>query len=250
MKAISEAQRARDAAAARKAKRKASWQKRIATEPFLREHVRLSQRISQAIVYRRDYQLEIRQVLGCRVDTARAHLERQFKPGMTWANHGRRWHIDHKRQKNEFLYKVTVGAISLDAYRRRVHHYTNLRPMWIRDHRRRPWKVYRTHRVVLLTTADCAARLGISRDRVRALIRSGRLRARKRWRQWLIDARALKTIRGWTKSAPPKPSAPHPQPILIPQPAPIVTPAPPPVPDDDPFDSATAVVPASAEDRR
>lgn len=29
-------------------------------------------------------------------DQLKRHLEKQFKPGMTWENHGTYWHIDHK----------------------------------------------------------------------------------------------------------------------------------------------------------
>src|SRR5579859_2631155 len=37
------------------------------------------------------------ELLGCTVDEARQHLEKQFAPGMTWANHSfKGWHIDHK----------------------------------------------------------------------------------------------------------------------------------------------------------
>jgi hypothetical protein len=30
------------------------------------------------------------------VDSLKAHIEKQFKPGMTWENYGTVWHIDHK----------------------------------------------------------------------------------------------------------------------------------------------------------
>jgi len=35
------------------------------------------------------------ELLGCSLDFLRAYLERQFKRGMTWENHGNAWHIDH-----------------------------------------------------------------------------------------------------------------------------------------------------------
>jgi Uri superfamily endonuclease len=34
-------------------------------------------------------------LIGCTVPELQAHLERQFKRGMSWANYGRHWHIDH-----------------------------------------------------------------------------------------------------------------------------------------------------------
>lgn len=31
----------------------------------------------------------------------RQHLEKQFKPGMTWENYGRVWHVDHKKPRSK-----------------------------------------------------------------------------------------------------------------------------------------------------
>ena len=36
-------------------------------------------------------------LVGCSKDSLMRHLEQQFKPGMTWDNHGAVWHIDHIR---------------------------------------------------------------------------------------------------------------------------------------------------------
>jgi hypothetical protein len=121
------------------AKRKARWQERLRTEPFLREHVRLEKRVSRCLL-RGIEDPEVVQALGCRVVTARGHIERQFKPGMTWATHATHWQIDHKKPKNWFYGELLAGRMSEDEYRRRVHHYTNLRPMWIRDNLYQAWK--------------------------------------------------------------------------------------------------------------
>jgi hypothetical protein len=63
-------------------------------------------------------------LLGVSVALASKHIERQFKKGMTWENHGRgkgKWHIDHKRPissaKNIEDLKILL-------------HYTNLQPLW------------------------------------------------------------------------------------------------------------------------
>jgi excisionase family DNA binding protein len=47
----------------------------------------------------------------------------------------------------------------------------------------------------MLTTAQVAARLGISRRRVLALIQSGRLPAQKVGRDWLIDPKDLSKVK-------------------------------------------------------
>lgn len=35
-------------------------------------------------------------LVGYTVDQLKRHLEKQFKPGMTWENYGTVWHVDHK----------------------------------------------------------------------------------------------------------------------------------------------------------
>jgi len=56
------------------------------------------------------------------IETVKLHLESQFKPGMTWENHGT-WHIDHK-----------VPIVSFDLTKpeeqQKAFHYTNLQPLW------------------------------------------------------------------------------------------------------------------------
>lgn len=64
-------------------------------------------------------------LLGCTLEEARAHIEGQFAPGMTWENHGE-WHIDHIRPLASFdlTDPEQVQAAS---------HYTNLQPLWASD---------------------------------------------------------------------------------------------------------------------
>jgi len=65
--------------------------------------------------------------IGCTVPELKAHLEAQFKSGMSWENHSNHgWHIDHilplasfDLTKEENLYKAC--------------HYTNLQPLWAID---------------------------------------------------------------------------------------------------------------------
>lgn len=47
----------------------------------------------------------------------------------------------------------------------------------------------------MLTTTEAAARLGISPRRVLALIKTGRLRARKFGRDWQIDPKDLEPVK-------------------------------------------------------
>jgi hypothetical protein len=62
--------------------------------------------------------------LGCTIPELKAHLERQFQPGMTWDNWSPTvWHIDHKRPLASF--DLTDREQFLKAC-----HYTNLQPLW------------------------------------------------------------------------------------------------------------------------
>lgn len=71
--------------------------------------------------------------LGCSVAYLVEHLEQQFSPGMSWANHGNgvgRWNIDHK---------IPLASVDLTSREQllRVCHYTNLQPLWSTDNIRK-----------------------------------------------------------------------------------------------------------------
>jgi len=60
--------------------------------------------------------------LGGTVTFVKRHLERQFKDGMTWRNHGALWEIDH-------IIPMSMFNLHDPNERMRVNHFTNLRPM-------------------------------------------------------------------------------------------------------------------------
>lgn len=68
--------------------------------------------------------------LGCSLEELKNHLEKQFKEGMEWSNHGT-WHIDH-----------IIGLFNFDITNvdqvKVAFHYTNLRPLWKEDNLKRP----------------------------------------------------------------------------------------------------------------
>lgn len=67
----------------------------------------------------------------------KAHLERQFLPGMTWKNHGE-WHIDHIIPRASFVF-----AGPDDDNFKRCWALPNLRPIWAQDNVRK--NATRTH---------------------------------------------------------------------------------------------------------
>ena len=59
-------------------------------------------------------------LIGCSPENLRKHLEKKFKNGMTWKNHGE-WHIDH--------IKPLSSAKNVDQMNK-LFHYSNLQPLW------------------------------------------------------------------------------------------------------------------------
>ena len=62
-------------------------------------------------------------MLGCDLDTAKAHLEKQFTKGMSWENYGE-WHIDHI---------IPCASVKTEEELIKLFHYTNLQPLWAAD---------------------------------------------------------------------------------------------------------------------
>lgn len=62
-------------------------------------------------------------LLGCSVEYLKQHLESQFKPEMTWENHGTIWEIDHIKPCASFdLTKLEEQE--------KCFNYTNLQPLF------------------------------------------------------------------------------------------------------------------------
>ena len=64
-------------------------------------------------------------LLGCTPKQARAHIESQFAPGMSWDNRSE-WHIDHTRPCASF-------DLEDESEQRVCFHYSNLQPLWAAD---------------------------------------------------------------------------------------------------------------------
>lgn len=82
------------------------------------------------------------ELLGCTYAQARKWIESQFQRGMSWNNVGE-WEIDHI---------VPISSFDLTDERqvRCVNHFTNLRPLWAQDNRRKRDKLEVAHQLALL----------------------------------------------------------------------------------------------------
>lgn len=68
--------------------------------------------------------------LGCTRWQAKQHIERQWKGGMSWENHGTAWEIDHIVPASRF-------DVNDPMQRLQMSHFTNLQPLWKRENRRK-----------------------------------------------------------------------------------------------------------------
>lgn len=66
-------------------------------------------------------------ILGCTVQEFKAHIERQFMPGMSWENRAD-WDIDH-------IVPMASARDENDALA--LNRFTNLRPLWSLDNRKK-----------------------------------------------------------------------------------------------------------------
>lgn len=74
-------------------------------------------------------------LVGFTVTELMAHLEKQFLPGMTWANRGA-WHIDHRRPLCSFEFHTPDCPQFREAWA-----LTNLRPLWAEDNLRKGGRI-------------------------------------------------------------------------------------------------------------
>lgn len=64
-------------------------------------------------------------LVGYTLEELMAHLESQFKKGMSWANYGRAWHVDHRRPIASFTFNSPDDPEFTECWA--LH---NLQPMW------------------------------------------------------------------------------------------------------------------------
>lgn len=75
------------------------------------------------------------ELLGCTLPEFKLHIERQFLPGMTWANMSE-WEIDHILPLASFSYETTSCPDFRAAWS-----LSNLRPLWAVDNAKKSSKV-------------------------------------------------------------------------------------------------------------
>lgn len=104
----------------RKNKRETDIQYRI--KEYLRN------RINSAILYQKTTKHSSSlELLGCSIQNAKEHIEKQFKEGMSWENYGHKtWHIDH-------IIPCASFDLTDPEQQKKCFHYTNLQPLWAHE---------------------------------------------------------------------------------------------------------------------
>ena len=89
---------------------------------------RIKAALVRMAIYNRKYRYTSSiNLLGDSILNVVKYLEKQFKPGMTWQNHGRDgWHIDH------IIPCASFDLTDLEQ-QKKCFHYTNLQPLWALD---------------------------------------------------------------------------------------------------------------------
>ena len=65
-------------------------------------------------------------LIGCTPETLRLIVESKFEHGMTWANYGSAWHVDH-------IIPLAAYNLTDPEQQRQAFHYTNLQPLWAHE---------------------------------------------------------------------------------------------------------------------
>jgi len=67
-------------------------------------------------------------LIGCDIEFYKQHIEQQFKPDMTWENHGILWEIDHIKPCASF-------NLTDPNQQKECFHYLNTQPLYYSDNR-------------------------------------------------------------------------------------------------------------------
>ena len=81
--------------------------------------------------------------IGCSMLHARKHIEKQFKRGMHWNNHGTVWHIDH-------IIPLSKFDLTDPMQRKRANHFTNLQPLYVHENIKKGAHITQPHQLALL----------------------------------------------------------------------------------------------------
>ena len=108
------------------------YKERLKTDPLFKMKRYLRSRTRSAFKgkgYKKSSQTH--EMLGVDWEVCKAHIERQFKKGMKWSNHGE-WHIDHI---------IPLASAKNEKELIKLCYYRNLQPLWAFDNMSKSAKI-------------------------------------------------------------------------------------------------------------
>lgn len=101
-----------------------AFSKRKREDPILRLEAAIRARVMMSMKKRGTIKTSRTfELIGCTGAELAAHIERQFKRGMSWDNYGSKWHVDH-------ITPLSYFDMSNPDDQRRAWNWQNLRPLW------------------------------------------------------------------------------------------------------------------------
>jgi len=95
--------------------------------PNVRLKIVLRNRLRKALRRSKNYgRTKLVSLLGCTIPDFRIYLESKFEVGMSWANYGSEWHIDH-------IIPIAIFDLSKQEHQKRCFHFSNLQPLWAHE---------------------------------------------------------------------------------------------------------------------
>lgn len=67
-------------------------------------------------------------LIGCSMEYLKAYIEDRFRPGMTWENYGKVWHIDHVNSIASYGERITEPFVQLEVF-----NFKNLQPLFCKE---------------------------------------------------------------------------------------------------------------------
>lgn len=101
------------------------FQERYATDPIFKAVHLCRNRIRGALKGVATKSSTTLNLIDCSVNALKEHLEKQFRPGMTWENYGQ-WHVDHIRACANF-------DLTNPSEQRECFNWKNLQPLWAKE---------------------------------------------------------------------------------------------------------------------
>jgi hypothetical protein len=100
-----------------------SSQRKMRQDPMKRIIINMRRRFKEIMNGVRESPTQGRwELIGCSQDQLKSHLESGFKKGMSWANYGKYWHVDHILPCSSFDHRDPNQL-------KQCWHWTNLRPL-------------------------------------------------------------------------------------------------------------------------